>query len=154
MKYDSNDDERSSRLKKIGLAVTGLAAGAFALKESGNMKYLSKAIEDVGTTIGKVSEDLSTKAFKDLDYTTLKGIVKNRVLDEDSTWNVAKDEINNIELDYSRGSLSSVLQYNKLKSSDIGLQDEMFDAFQKDHITKSLTDSFKETKNTSDEFFW
>lgn len=152
MKYADND-ERSSRLQKIGLAVAGITAGAFALKDSGNMKYLSKAIEDVGSTLSKVSDDLSSKAFRELDYTTLKGIAKDRLLDEDSTWKTARNEVGKIDLDYSRGLLSSVLQYNNLKGSNSGLSNEMFDAFQKSHVMDSLKDSLTAPQEKSNEFF-
>jgi hypothetical protein len=144
LKYSDND-ERTSRLQKIGLAVTGITAGAFMLKDSSNLKYISKAIGDLGTTINKVSEDVSSKAFKELDYTTLKGIVK----DSNSTWKMARDD-SSIELDYGRGLLSSVLQYNKLKIDETYLKDEMFDSFQKNHVMTKLTESIG---NQSSEFF-
>ena len=154
MKYADND-ERSSRLKNIGLAVAGITAGAFALKDSGNMKYLSKAIGDLGTTISKVSDDLSTKAFKDLDYEAMSGIIKKNVLNDDSTWNMARRETG-IELDYSRGLLSSALHYNKIKTDGTYLADEMFDAVQKNHVMTSLTDNIQLNENArskSGEFF-
>ena len=147
MKYSDNE-ERSSRLEKIGLAVAGITAGAFALKESGNLKYISKAIGDVSSTIGKVSEDLSSKAFKELDYTTLKGIAK----DSNAAWKASRANTD-IEMDYSRGLLSSVLQYNKLKGSETYLQKEMFDAAQKTDVMNSLTRTFENTEHSSGEFF-
>lgn len=148
MKHSKNE-ERSNRLKNIAYGATAITLGAFALKESGNLKYVSKAFEDIEKTFNKVSEEFSNKAFKELDYTALKGIAKRNILNEDSIWKMARNN-EDIELDYSKGLFSSLLQYNKLKNGNAHLKDEMFDAHLKNEVINNFN---KNIGKESKEFF-
>lgn len=149
MKYSDNE-ERSSRLEKFGKLALGGTFAALAIKESGGLKYISKALGDIGKTASKISNDLSEKAFRDIDYATISKTVKNNILDDDSTWKMARRTTNEIELDYSRGLFPSILQYEKIKKNGSYLKDEMFDSIQKNEIVTSLS---KRLENESGEFF-
>lgn len=149
MKYSEND-ERSSRLKKFGAAAATIALGAFALKESGNLKYVSKAFDDVGKVVKGVSKDLSSKAFKEYDYETISKTLRKNVLNDDSVWNIARKTTNNIELDFNKGLIPSVLHFEELRKNGAYLEEKMVDAMQKNEIVNSINSRLK---NESGAFF-
>lgn len=149
MKYSEND-ERSSRLKKFGAAAATIALGAFALKESGNLKYVSKAFDDVGKVVKGVSKDLSSKAFKEYDYETISKTLRKNVLNDDSVWNIARKTTNNIELDFNKGLIPSVLHFEELRKNGAYLEEKMVDAMQKNEIVNSINSRLK---NESGDFF-
>ena len=96
MRYERND-ERKSRISTMLGVTAGIAAGAFMLKDSGNMKMLAKAFDDIGTTTSKIAKDVSLKTRKELDYDGISSIMKKHILNEDSTWKTARAS-NNITI--------------------------------------------------------
>ena len=149
MKYLDND-ERDNRLKKFGAAAATFALGAFALKESGNLKYISKALGDVSKTAKSISKDFTNKAFKDIDYNSISSSLKKNIFNDDSTWKTARNTINDIELNFDRGLLPSLIQYDKLRKDSSNLEVKMVDAMQKNQIVSTVSEQLQ---NESSDFF-
>ena len=145
MKTDRND-ERRKRIKDIALTGAGLAFGAYALKESGSLKSISKVLGDFSKASSSTLKDLSEHSFRELDYSTLNKIAKKNFLEEDSVWNLARKD-NGITLDYGNGLLSSILELNKIKTGTTYVKDEMFNSYQKNYIVDELNKSLKKENN-------
>lgn len=148
MKYEQND-ERKSRVKKILGTTATIAAGALMLKETGGLKMISKAFDDIAVTTSRISRDVSKMSRKQLDYEGISGIVKRHILDEDSTYKVAKAS-KEIKLAEDQGLIASVLRYKNLKNDNTYIKDEMFDAAIRSDIFNKTS---KAMKNESKEFF-
>lgn len=142
MKYDENE-ERKKRIKEIALGGAGIAIGTYALKQTGRFEGINKFFKDFRKTASNIAEDLGSKPFRDWDYSTLNKIAKKNFFDEDSVWKSTRRDTG-IELDYSRGLLSSLLEYKKLDSDQAYVKDELFNSYQKNEIFKSLDKSIKD----------
>lgn len=160
MYYDKNDNENktSNRLKKIAIAATGIGVAAFSLKETGSLKYLSKAVNTFGETAYGIKKDFSKLAFKDIDEAHLKDIFKRRIFDHDSifnlasTFNLARAKKVITDIDQSEGLLASLKKLSELKNKfgDNILKNKISDNI---HSNLIMDEIHKKYKNESEEFF-
>ena len=113
MKYEENN-ERKNNLAKIAVATAGIVAGGKLLKDTGSMKTIAKAFGDASHTMKKVISDVDSVGRKGLTADGISDILKKRILDDDSTWKVARrNEVSHIDLK-SKGSIKELNQLDKL----------------------------------------
>ena len=136
MKTDDNE-ERRKRIRDIAIAGAGITFGAYILKNSGSLNGISKFIDDAEKAVSSTVRDIKKVSFKDLDYSELNKIAKKNFIDTDSVWNTARRN-KGIDIDYSRGLISSLLDLKKISSGESYLPDEMFDSHQKDFIMQEF----------------
>ena len=143
--YREENKETKNRIRNIGLGIGALTATAYVLKNGDGLRNISKFLSDSSKTLSKIVDDISLS--DSLDANSIKRIARTHFLDEDSTWKTLRKS-DDIELDYSRGLLSGVLQYRRLEYSTTYLQNEMYNAEEKGFMIKDVSERIK--KQSSD----
>lgn len=151
MKYEENE-ERKSNVAKIAFATAGVIAGGKLLKNSGSMKSISKAFGDASHTMKKVMNDIDTVGRKGLTADGISDILKKRILDDDSTWKVArKTESTYVDLK-SRGAIKDLMDLDKLPERLSEIKRGRFDSEIREDIMNELNARFKDIKNRDKDF--
>ena len=149
MKYKENK-ERTNRLQFFATAAAGITATAFMLKEGGGARSLSKALGNVLETASGMSDDLSRLSFKEMNSTNLGNIFNNRILNDDSTYKMAKNNTIIKEIDQSRGLFAALRHFESIKENKTFLNRQMKDNVQANDIVERMKIAYKDE---SAEFF-
>lgn len=132
-------------------AALGITAGALMMKEAGGLKMMSKAIGDIGSTVSRASDDLSRLSFKEMNSSNLGRIMKEHILNDDSTYKTARRSnslnVNNTKLGISLNRLDNIYE------NGLNIGDQFKDNVQANYIMQQMQKQYMNTDKSSKEFF-
>ena len=149
LRYEKNE-EKENRLSFFTKAALGITAGAFFLRESGDLKSFGKLANDVLKTTSKVSRDLEQLSIKEMDSENIGRIFKENVIGEKSLFKTLRKSTVINDIDHTKGLFAALRDFEAFKSDLTRLQDKIFDNVQSNEVMKNMRDHFK---NENKEFF-
>lgn len=151
MRYEENN-ERKERINKILLTTAGVVAGGAILKKHGDMKYLTKAFDDVSKTFKSVKKDIQIAGRKGLTAEGIEKIFKENISNEDSVWKIArKSEAVAIDIN-DKGLIRDLMKVKNLDKEFSNIDNARFDTAIREDVMENLSKKFEHIKDRDEDF--
>lgn len=136
----TNEDERKSKVEKLGTIAFGVGLAAIAFNKTGARKLFSKSLEDVGRVTKSVMKDINSHTFRELDADAIGKIYRKNK----DFYKEIKKTSDKVSLDPSRGLFADLQMLENLKAKNTAILNQMKDATSKDLVLKDLGEQYKD----------